>query len=196
MNNYIQAVHTQPLYARHPMGGEHAHTSQSLYMAAYACAFLYRQQISNAEQSGVSLARDVVLKLTRDLGLSMNAAAQVLHVTRATLYPWLKLERAPQAAQMKRIDKIKHGITVLESELVKDQHAMEMHAVLPTGQSIFLLLCADAVDFDQLKIAARSITQQPVVRVVDITDEELEAEPVPSKALTDLFRGMPKRKNG
>lgn len=196
MNTSIQAFAALPLPARRQMAGEHAQAYQTLYMTAYVGAFLYGLQKSEVEQNGVEAARDVVLKLTRDFGLSMSAAAQVLDVTRATLYPWLKLERAPQAAQMKRISKVKSALAIIESEISSEHKSLEMLATLPSGQSMLSLLCASEIDFGQLQSAARSISQQAVVRVVDITDEELDAEPVASPALTDLFRDIAKWKNG
>ena len=195
MNTSIQAFAALPLPAGRQMAVEQAQAYKTLYMTAYVGAFLYGLQKSELEQNGVEAARDLVLKLTRDFGLSMTAAAQVLHVTRATLYPWLKLERAPQTAQMKRVNQVKRALAVLETEIASGHKPLEMLARLPDGQSVFSLLCSSEIDFDRLQSAARCLSEQMVVRVVDITDEELEADPVASPELTDLFRDIAKWKN-
>lgn len=191
---YIQSFPEQLLNRQRIARAEQAQAYQSLYMAGSVCLFLHQAASSEKRRGSARVARDAVLKLTEQIGLSISTAAQVLGVTRATLYSWLKLEREPQPTQAARIEQILRALVQLE-RYVETGNPLHCSAVLPNGLSLLTLLKADVIDHAAIADSLQALAVEPPVKVADITDEELAAEPNPPKALVDLFRDANKWAN-
>lgn len=160
---------------------------QTPYMAASAWAFTYEAQRRDREKRLVNTANQVVLALTRQLGLSMSAAANVLHVTRPTLYSWLKMEREPQTAQLNRINEVNKAVKLL---IRNDANGFDLDfsAPLPDGSSILSILSGQTIDDITLGQALSYLRRHPTVLVTELSDEELNAPPVVTEALVSLFQ--------
>jgi DNA-binding transcriptional regulator YiaG len=133
-----------------------------------------------------------VLRIQQSLSLTLSELALVLHVSRQTVYKWLRREVTPHALNLARIDEIFKSMK--RWQIYSDQRPREhVRSLMAGNQSVVDLLSCDQVDIKKLDAAFAGIcdamdrkrTSRRVVRV----NKHLEFASLPKSVKEDNLIG-------
>lgn len=136
----------------------------------------------------VAVSPASVLDMVRDaFGLNVSETADVFHVTRQTVYQWMKLADMEQVRSHAGRERIK--LLYRAAQFWQAQPRLKgrwLRAILPSGITVLDLLIADKIDFDALQVAYATLTASSKGR----RQEEGERATKAAVALAGAFAGL------